>query len=535
LNYFIFQGNPDIYDIDTYISNNTEILWRVKQRKKDVHIGNIVFIWRAKGKNNAISGVVAMAKVLTEPKKMKEDAESQKYWKDDLSHTKEETMVVLKIIKKCHTPSETIRKSSLQKISGLDDLKIGQGTNFLLSQKRGKKLRNICLGKNRKNFMLSQGATCNNWISSWSFINKEDKTIIFGAWDIDGEWEDNTVGNITKIFDEAWEYNHARTRKNSAYPQSLEHIRLIEEEGYQLMTFPMERGGEGKDDAAIIKEFTPVLTVNTLVKKGTKWYAKSDHITSAYSWTILDSNTAVKSLDKSAFLHGGTGIPTEIRGFFDIENMKSGERTSVSLNYNSKVFDAHFEMGSQDTPRSRLFWSSEFSKELRNLFPQHYTHYTEDKKSGISELLLSFEKRDGVHQYSLSFSGDIQLETVQQDVHSEVIEESGPAQKEGAIKEYYGKRYERNPANRKKAIKIHGLTCKACNFNFEEVYGERGTDFIEVHHLKPICTFEGEAQAIDPKTDLLPLCSNCHRMIHRRLNNIMTIEQLQEIMKSNVQ
>ena len=58
MSYFIFQGNPDIFDIDTYISDNDEIQWQVRQHIKDVHVGDVVFIWRASGKKKAVSGVV---------------------------------------------------------------------------------------------------------------------------------------------------------------------------------------------------------------------------------------------------------------------------------------------------------------------------------------------------------------------------------------------------------------------------------------------------------------------------------------------
>ncbi|MED4046764.1 HNH endonuclease, partial [Priestia aryabhattai] len=67
-------------------------------------------------------------------------------------------------------------------------------------------------------------------------------------------------------------------------------------------------------------------------------------------------------------------------------------------------------------------------------------------------------------------------------------------------------------------------------FNFEEVYGERGRDFIEIHHIKPLSSLK-EAVAINPKTDLVPLCANCHRMIHRRKNEVLTVEQLKALTK----
>ena len=201
--------------------------------------------------------------------------------------------------------------------------------------------------------------------------------------------------------------------------------------------------------------------------------------------------------------------------------------------YGSESYEAHVEMDSQSTPRTRLYWCSEFSNALQNLFPYHFKQYSEGNKDNLSLLLMNFEAQEGVQQYRISFLGDIQQETIQQDIESEILEDFGSQSKEGAVREYFGKRYERDPANRKKAIKIHGLSCKVCNFNFEEIYGERGADFIEVHHRKPIYTFAGQEQAIDPHIDLVPLCSNCHRMIHRRSDNVLTVEQLQELIGSS--
>lgn len=103
---------------------------------------------------------------------------------------------------------------------------------------------------------------------------------------------------------------------------------------------------------------------------------------------------------------------------------------------------------------------------------------------------------------------------------------------EGNVKSYYGKRYERNPENRQRAIEIHGLDCYVCGFNFEAVYGERGVNFIEVHHLKPLSTLE-EAAEINPDTDLVPLCANCHRMIHRRKDAVLTVGELKAILRKS--
>ncbi len=84
--------------------------------------------------------------------------------------------------------------------------------------------------------------------------------------------------------------------------------------------------------------------------------------------------------------------------------------------------------------------------------------------------------------------------------------------------------YERNPKNRAEAIKIHGTTCYACGFNFNDFYGEDlSKDFIEIHHIKPV---SGGEYIVNPRTDLVPLCSNCHSMIHKEKNPPKTIEEI---------
>lgn len=125
---------------------------------------------------------------------------------------------------------------------------------------------------NRKQFIESQGATCSNWNWSWSFINQRERTIIFGVWD------QFQSGNRSLILSADWQVSR-RGKKQAGYAQSREHIRLIEEDGYQLRTFPMiysaekEAGGIGP---AKIKGFTPKLSSKTLIRIGSGWYACDD-------------------------------------------------------------------------------------------------------------------------------------------------------------------------------------------------------------------------------------------------------------------
>ena len=103
-------------------------------------------------------------------------------------------------------------------------------------------------------------------------------------------------------------------------------------------------------------------------------------------------------------------------------------------------------------------------------------------------------------------------------------------QKEGKKKLYYSPRYERDSRNRAAAIKIHGYTCAVCGFNFQEFYGELGKDFIEVHHIVPLASRDEEV-VVNPETDLVCLCENCHRMIHRKKHAITTVEELRALIR----
>ncbi|MBK7042040.1 MAG: HNH endonuclease [Bacteroidetes bacterium] len=77
---------------------------------------------------------------------------------------------------------------------------------------------------------------------------------------------------------------------------------------------------------------------------------------------------------------------------------------------------------------------------------------------------------------------------------------------------------ERNPRLRQQAInnflnQNKTLHCEACKFNFEKKYGKHGKDFIECHHTIPLSQMK---QGHKTKSeDLVLLCSNCHRMVHR--------------------
>lgn len=99
---------------------------------------------------------------------------------------------------------------------------------------------------------------------------------------------------------------------------------------------------------------------------------------------------------------------------------------------------------------------------------------------------------------------------------------------EGARVRVETNRYERSRINRAACIELHGNSCLACGFNFGDCYGATGRGFIHVHHVTPVSQI-GAGYLVNPATDLVPLCPNCHAMAHRS-DPPASVEELQNLL-----
>lgn len=97
-----------------------------------------------------------------------------------------------------------------------------------------------------------------------------------------------------------------------------------------------------------------------------------------------------------------------------------------------------------------------------------------------------------------------------------------------ALSRVEANRYERDPEARRACLAHHGTACAACGFSFEIKYGEIGRDFIHVHHIVPVSQL-GPDYELDPVTDLVPLCANCHAMAHHGVSIPRTVAELRRI------
>ena len=357
----------------------------------------------------------------------------------------------------------------------------------------------------RKTFIESVGATCTNWQWSWSFINSNERFIVFGAWDR------NTEGTKTLIFSKEWQFN-AHGKKTKGYPQSREHIRLIENENYKLMTFPMKysdaRKGEDGIGPAKIEGFTPVLSERTLTKIGNAWYAADNSDASSLAEELSPRNPdwsedeIILALD--AYI---SAKPKDL------------QKTSREVSALSGLLRKRFQqMGV--TGRDTLRNIAGVYMKLQNI-KAHDPEYLARGKRGLSagnqreqRVWEHFAARPAelhacAEQLRLFIRANIQV--------GDIADDDG-MESEGRLLMRVHKTYERSRANRKKKLlhfqKLNNgrVFCECCAFDFERAYGERGRGFIECHHALPVSRLVPNQRL--SLSDLRLLCANCHRMIH---------------------
>lgn len=198
-----------------------------------------------------------------------------------------------------------------------------------------------------------------------------------------------------------------------------------------------------------------------------------------------------------------------------------------------------------------------FSQIVRNLVSHHtldrtyrYTILSKSKgkasrhklsKKGLTYLETNLLYLESLFSNKFEYSETIKsLEVVNQsqvDGQKILLFDENIFVSEGRKKTVTVQVYERSKLLRKKAIDFYTqngkIVCQACGFDFYSVYGSLGRGYIEIHHQKPVYQYEETdflqliAEAME---DLIPLCSNCHRMVHRKRGKLVSLKKLKEIL-----
>jgi len=100
---------------------------------------------------------------------------------------------------------------------------------------------------------------------------------------------------------------------------------------------------------------------------------------------------------------------------------------------------------------------------------------------------------------------------------------------EGALKTILTDRFERNRQARRQCVAVHGTACAVCGFDFGLVYGEEFAGKIEVHHRKPLSEIR-EEYTVNPGEDLIPVCPNCHLILHSKAEGVFTVAEVKNFL-----
>ena len=259
-------------------------------------------------------------------------------------------------------------------------------------------------------------------------------------------------------------------------------------------------------------EFKSVIA--SLLRLSTECYSQM----SLDNFQVIDkANLLVKQVGSSQYTDG---VRID-KGFHDIFNppnspnyTERGSARPVFVLFNNKVFEAEYRYEGQ-TNKNVQMQSIRFRKALKEEF-----------RTVFLEPQGRFYIQAGRDMNHFVFTVDPYILDIDSNEEHDTEYDEG--------REYLRLHMirERRPEVIKKAkdrfIKKYGrLYCEACGFDFQKIYGNRGQTFIEGHHTKLVSEMNG-----DEKTkveDIALLCSNCHRMIHKK--PVITVAELANLIR----
>jgi 5-methylcytosine-specific restriction endonuclease McrA len=142
---WIFQGNPDQFDIDAYLATSpTQLPWLVTRYADQIAVGDRVFIWRTQGstkKNDA--GIVAEATVVAPPMPRSESADAVPFWRNNADQAVEMRPRALLRLNRVAGTREVLRREWFAQdpaLRELPNLKMAAGTNYPVTPQQAARL-----------------------------------------------------------------------------------------------------------------------------------------------------------------------------------------------------------------------------------------------------------------------------------------------------------------------------------------------------------------------------------------------------------
>ncbi|MBK9736887.1 MAG: EVE domain-containing protein [Saprospiraceae bacterium] len=127
VSYWIFQCNPDMFDLKTGLNEDLVNTWTVTAHKDKIREGDKVIIWMT----GSDAGCYALAEVTSEPHKRLSSPDDQLWKKEDQSELKADINITHNLV------ASPVLKDAIDSIDEHIDLKAGnQGTNFIATKEQ---------------------------------------------------------------------------------------------------------------------------------------------------------------------------------------------------------------------------------------------------------------------------------------------------------------------------------------------------------------------------------------------------------------
>ncbi|PKK39950.1 hypothetical protein ABB02_00739 [Clostridiaceae bacterium JG1575] len=216
------------------------------------------------------------------------------------------------------------------------------------------------------------------------------------------------------------------------------------------------------------------------------------------SWEVLSDRVAIKATDLSSLKYNEIRITNEVKDFFSLEHMARHERREVFLHFQGTPYPCAVYLDSFEKGRGKMRWGKKF----RSVFSGMVSGYFFDGSDSPSVPLLRFYKWDALnYEISLIFVREIIDHTVEVDDRT-----LAPWEHYRLIEENFMWRIE--------AMKHHGTACAICGFDYSKTYGDAGKGRMKIHLKRAM---SDKDFLPDPEKDLLPVCANCHELLHEGL------------------
>jgi hypothetical protein len=260
-----------------------------------------------------------------------------------------------------------------------------------------------------------------------------------------------------------------------------------------------------------------ILDKNNLAVFLARLTASRTHNPTTIPYIIPGSKTTFKNLYDAGYIKPGDKIVLRAHRKETLCAVKSKGEVEIQMNGKSLIFEDPGVAG-----REGLDYPGFDQWNLAYVIQQ------DGSRKKLMELRLKFEDEKPFPEHFDSNPDSIS-QASKNTTKPIPASEKGDEFYEGSIQRIFQEKSERNAAARKACIDHYNAKCFICKFDFGKVYGPIAEGFIHVHHREMLSKSKSQRKT-DPIKDLVPLCPNCHSVVHLK-SEPLDVEEVQKMLR----